>query len=81
MIRLTVAALAVLTLAACETTRPYPVVDTVSIRYDPYNYSMAELQESADAACVAKGARSAERVDTEINTEAVRWAYMNFECF
>lgn len=56
-------------------------IDVVSIRYDPYSYSMAKLQESALAQCRAKGARYAEPVGNDINPQSPRWAYMNFECF
>ena len=68
--------------SACEHTprRPLPI-DVVSIQYDPYNYSMAELSRSANAACAAKGGSRAIAVNNELNTESVRWAYMNFECY
>ena len=81
-----VAGLAGLTLflAGCETmfpSTPSAPIDTVSIRYDPYNYSMSEVEESARAACRAKGGTQIYQLDSQINTEEVRWAYMNFECF
>lgn len=56
-------------------------IDVVSLQYDPYNYSMAELSRNATAACIAKGGTEAVAVDNEINTESVRWAYMNFNCY
>lgn len=70
-------------LGACASYENKPTAqETVSMRYDPYNYSMTKLQENATAACRAKGNfTEAERVDNEINSEAVRWAYMNFVCY
>ena len=71
-------------LSACETfgqRRDNGPIDTISVRYDPYNYSMADLKEDAKAACRAKGGEDIYPVDNQINSEEVRWAYMNFECF
>ena len=71
-----------LALGACETTPRVPQpIDVVSLQYDPYNYSMAELTDNARQACVAKGGSQAIPVDNQLNTESVRWAYMNFECY
>lgn len=73
-----------LALTACESwSEPVgePPVDTVSLKYDPYNYDMAQLQENAEASCAAKGARYAIRAGSSVNTEEVRWAYMNFDCY
>jgi hypothetical protein len=71
-------------LSACESfgsKRPVEPIDTVSVRYDPYNYSMSAVEESARAACRAKGGEDVYPIDNQINTEEVRWAYMNFECY
>ncbi|MCI5043980.1 MAG: hypothetical protein MRY72_04725 [Aquisalinus sp.] len=73
------AIIALLTTANQCTTTPEPI-ETVSIRYDPYSYSMAKLQQSAEAECRAKDKRYAIPVSNDVNTQAVRWAYMNFEC-
>ncbi len=73
-----------LALAGCELMGSKKVLeplDIVSLQYDPYNYSMAELTRNAQAACEAKGGNKAIPVDNELNTESVRWAYMNFECY
>jgi len=73
-----------LSLVACESLGSRKVaapIDIISLQYDPYNYSMAELTRNANAACAAKGGNEAIPVNNELNTESVRWAYMNFECY
>ena len=81
MRQILVFAVAALALSACATTEDEEPIDIVSVRYDPYSYSMAKLQKSADALCRAKGATAAYPISNDINSEAVRWAYMNFECY
>ncbi|MEE9330284.1 MAG: hypothetical protein V3V30_09115 [Parvularculaceae bacterium] len=52
----------------------------VSVQYDPYDYQMVDLQDAANAQCEAKGFRYGERVDNSVNTQAVRWSHMYFDC-
>ncbi len=83
MFRILILGLSAALLASCETIVEQKY-DTVSIRYDPYNYSMAKLHKSADSACIAKGMDGAFSDpiwdEPEVNS-SVRWAYMEFECY
>ncbi len=72
-------------LAACET---YPDIEfeSVSVRYDPYNYSIGRLHKSAEAECISRGFEGAFEEplleDPEDQPEeGIRWGYMEFDCF
>ncbi len=70
---------------ACET---YPDIEfeSVSVRYDPYNYSIGRLHKSAEAECMSRGFEGAFEEPIlddaeEQSEEGIRWAYMEFDCF
>ena len=73
-----------LSLAACATEFE-PVFESVSVRYDPYNYSVANLHRSADAECLARGFGGAEEEPVDLGNPGsgagTRWDYMEFDCF
>ncbi len=89
MLRCVLLSVAVVSVSACVTYRPSPI-DIVSVRYDPYSYSIAKLQKSAQSACLAKGNKGAfpeplieddpDNPDDD-NPRTLRWAYMDFECY
>lgn len=55
-------------------------IPRVSVQYDPYDFKMYELQDAADTQCQAKGYPYGVRVDNSVNTQAVRWSHMYFDC-
>lgn len=76
---LTALALAV---TGCQTTQTGEApIDQVSVRYDPYDYSMARIRENAAAECRAKGGNRVVESTNTPNLESPRWAYMTFDCF
>ena len=69
-------------LSGCVTTKKASqAVDTVSIRYDPYDYDMAKIRQDAETECQAKGGRYASQTSNTPNLESPRWAYMSFICY
>jgi hypothetical protein len=75
-------ALGVLLVAGCETRpRGDAPLSQVSVRYDPYDFSIADIRNSAEAECRAKGGNYIEESGNTPNLESPRWAYKTFNCF
>ncbi len=73
---------AILGLSACQTMpRQDGPLTQVSVRYDPYDYSMADIRANAKAECSAKGGSYVNEATNTPNLESPRWAYMTFDCF
>ncbi len=85
MVRLTLlAAMAFGTLlvTGCETRpRAHAPLSQISVRYDPYDFSIADIRSSAEAECRAKGGNYIEESGNTPNLESPRWAYKTFDCF
>ncbi len=74
------ALLAVLALAACETSPgPNYGEQSISIPYDPYDYDPDDLQAEADAHCRAYNLNAVYDGETA-NPHEVRWRYRHYRC-